>query len=275
MRLLSTVTNSVLGTHSPDAHPISVVDVGDALSIYNARFRDTPGYFMDEAIAMWDFLLLQQAGSGIQGNFLEIGVFGGKSAYLGAVHMRQDETCLLVDVGDITPVAARIHEELKRTTLVVNARSDDPAAERQLAAYLGTVRWFHIDGDHSGFSAANDLRLADRFLAAGGIICVDDFFNPRYPQLSAAVYKFLFDHSFSYRIVLCGMNKCYLVRTVDYGFYEGLIRKYLFGHLSGLGYSVLVSKSSWVHDMGCFAVLSRYVDVNLLGRDEDPEDIPF
>jgi hypothetical protein len=275
MRFLSALTHSVLGMHSPEAQPISIADVGDALGIYNARFRDTPGFFMDEAIAMWDFLLLQQAGSGIQGNFLEIGVFGGKSAYLGAVHTRQDEACLLVDIGDITPVAERIRKELNRTTLVVTARSDDPAAARQLAAYLGTVRWFHIDGDHSGFSTANDLRLADRFLAAGGIICVDDFFNPRYPQLSAAVYKFLFDHSFSYRMVLCGMNKCYLVRTVDYGFYEDLIRKYLCGHLSSLSHSVLLSKSSWVHDMGCFAVLSRSVDVDLLGRDEDPEDIPF
>jgi hypothetical protein len=246
-----------------------------ALGIYKAMFGETHGFFMDEAIAIWDFLLLQQAGAGIQGNFFEIGVFAGKSAFLGAVHLRQDEACLLVDINDIMPVAERIRKDLNLSTRVVCGRSDDPGTERQLADYVGTVRWFHIDGDHSGFSAANDLRLADRFLASGGIICVDDFFNPRYPQVSAAVYKFVFDHSFTYRMVLCGMNKCYLVRSADYAFYEGLIRTHLVSHMSGLGHCITLSKSSWAHDMGCFAVLTRYADFDLLGPDHDPHDILF
>jgi hypothetical protein len=246
-----------------------------ALGIYKAMFGETHGFFMDEAIAIWDFLLLQQAGAGIQGNFFEIGVFAGKSAFLGAVHLRQDEACLLVDINDIMPVAERIRKDLNLSTRVVCGRSDDPGTERQLADYVGTVRWFHIDGDHSGFSTTNDLRLADRFLNAHGIICVDDFFNPRYPQLAAAVYKFLFDHNFSYRMILCGMNKCYLVRTAEYVFYEGLIREYLFSHMTALGHSITVSKTSWAHDMGCFAVVGRFGDYEVMGRDEDPGDVVF
>jgi hypothetical protein len=32
-----------------------------------------------------------------------------------------------------------------------------------------------------------------------GIICMDDFFNPIYPQVTAAVYKFLFDNPLTIR----------------------------------------------------------------------------
>ena len=80
--------------------------------------------------------------------------------------------------------------------------------------------------------------------------------NPRYPQLVAAVYKFLFDHAQTYKMLLCGMNKCYIVKGDD-AFYEAFIRNDLSGQLKQRGRIVTISKSSYAHDMGCFAVIQR------------------
>jgi hypothetical protein len=251
-------------------------DTRSPLNIYKEKFGNVHGFFTEQAIAIWDFFLTLQCKAGITGNFLEIGVLRGKSAYLGAVHLRPNERCILLDINDISDVHVRI-EALGIKTIRTTAflRTDNPKLATEIAAYEGTVRWFHIDGDHSGYATANDLRLAAHLLGNRGIICVDDFLNPRYPQLIAAVYKFLFDRSFEYQMILCGMNKCYIARAADYAFYESAIRTQLSDYLKSVGHTLTISKSSYAHDMGCFAVVHRQGDFDYLGRDEDATDIPF
>ena len=95
---------------------------------------------------------------GIAGNFLEIGVYEGKSAYLGALHLRPDESCILVDINDLAEVKAGIEKLGIAAVCAQGYRSDNPRSMKSIAAYQGTVRWFHIDGDHSGFATAEDLR---------------------------------------------------------------------------------------------------------------------
>ena len=259
----------------PDNPPLGEPDPSSPFGLYRAKFSATIGFFMPEAMAVWDFFLTLQNNSGIGGNFCEVGVLQGKSAFLGGLYLRQDETCILVDINDLKPVAARLQEHGISTICVEGERSDNPAVLRRLEAYRGTVRWFHVDGDHSGFATTNDIQLADRFLGSRGIICVDDFCNPRYPQLTGAVYKFLFDNSFSYKLLLCGMNKCYIVRSADYAFYETAIRNDMSAHLKRVGHNLTISKSSFAHDMGCFSVVHRLGDLDYFGRDEDNSDIPF
>jgi hypothetical protein len=111
--------------------------------------------------------------------------------------------------------------------------------------------------------------------AGRGVICVDDFFSGRYPQVTAAVYKFLFDTAPLYRMVLCGAGKCYLVRSADYTLYEGLIRKHLAGHLRGRGQSVTIHKSTYAYDMGCFSIDPRGPNMDYRGRDSGTSNIPF
>jgi Methyltransferase domain len=245
------------------------------VEIYKAKFGDVRGFFVDEDIAVRDFFLGLQHASAIVGNFLEIGVLDGKSAYLGALHLAPDESCLLVDCNNIGHVAAGIADSGLRPAHIVQGRSDSPSTERQLDAFRGSVRFFHIDGSHTGFATLNDLRMADRFLGDRGIICVDDFPNRRYPQLIAAVYKFLFDNDPIYKMVLCGINKCFIVRAADYTFYESAIRTHLLGHLKIAGHDMTLSKSSYAHDMGCFSILHKWNGLDHWGLDDDPSYLPF
>jgi hypothetical protein len=245
------------------------------LSVYRSRFGDTPGFFTNLAIATWDFFLVSQRAMAVAGNFLEIGVYRGRSALLGACHMVRGETCILADVCPIEEVAAAIRSLEGPDVVVASGKSSMLLSGHSLAQFEGTVRWLHIDGDHAGHSVMNDLRVSERFLNDCGVICVDDFFSWRYPQLTAAVYKFLLDTAPLYRMVLCGAGKCYIVRSADYVIYEALIRKYLAGHLRGCGELVTIHKSGHTHDGGCFSLGPRSNEADYHGTDADPADIPF
>ena len=243
------------------------------LEVYRQRFAGVRGFFMEEAIAIWDFLLTAQRNNSVKGNFFEIGVLEGKSAGLGAAHLVDDELCILIDIHELQQLAQSLREISVKTLVKAGRRSDDPTVANELREYEGTVRWFHIDGAHDGYTTTADLRLADRFLANRGVICVDDFLSPRYPQLTAAVYRFLFDNPI-YRMFLCGMNKAYIARAADYAFYEGIVKHGLPKHMRDSGYAVTLAKTSYSHDYGCFAVIERSSDFDVYGRDEDPADIP-
>ena len=60
----------------------------------------------------------------------------------------------------------------------------------ELMQHRRSFRWIHIDGEHTGQAVGNDLAIAHELLADDGIICIDDFFNPAYAQVSAASFPF-------------------------------------------------------------------------------------
>jgi len=61
----------------------------------------------------------------------------------------------------------------------VNSRNVTPA---DLTAWSdGPIRLFSVDGGHVADLVASDLRLAESCLAQGGIVAVDDVFNPEWP----------------------------------------------------------------------------------------------
>ena len=39
--------------------------------------------------------------------------------------------------------------------------------------------------------------------------------------------------------------------------------------------SVTIAKTSYAHDFGCFSIVAPYGDRDIVGRDEDPNDIVF
>jgi hypothetical protein len=244
------------------------------LEQYVNTYATLEGFMMPEATVVWDFLFVQQRNLNITGDFLEIGVFKGKSALLGALYLQQGELALLVDVNEIHDVRDEI-ARLSVDARIFQGKSSALKTSEQFNDRLGKVRWFHIDGDHTGYSAYNDLCLAEQFVSELGIICADDFCNPRYPQLTAAIFKFLFDRSFLFKMVLCGMNKCYIVHSEAYPIYEDLIRKYMARHILVKGFNLTISKTGYAHDMGCFSVGPRIEDFDYIGPDGDLTKVVF
>jgi hypothetical protein len=241
---------------------------------YRSEFSGLHGFFEDEAQATWDFLLTQQHAMNIKGGFVEIGVWKGKSALLGALHLNPAEPVILVDIGNIDPVVDKIRSLDGPDPKTFIGRSHQFRFSEQFKSHAGSIRWFHIDGDHSGFSTWNDLRIAADMISFEGIICVDDFFNVRYPQLTAAVYRFLFDNP-QFKMLLVGGNKAYICTADRYALWERLVRQYLVPSLSERGFNITLSKSSYAHDDGCFSIVTRHEDRDILGRDEDVDDVVF
>jgi hypothetical protein len=243
-------------------------------AIYRQRFSSVEGFFAEGAQAVWDFLLGIQASMTVGGGFMEIGVWRGKSAFLGALHTRQDEPVVLIDIHDLSDVADEIRTFHPENVVSFTGKSSWFRSSESYEQYRGAIRFFHVDGDHSGFGTYGDIALASEMVGDRALISIDDFGNMRYPQLHAAIYKFLFSRP-DFRMVLCGENKAYLCRTEDFALFDGLIRNYLIGHCAGLGSEWTLARTSYAHDFGCFAIQDRIEGRPLIGRDEDPDDIVF
>lgn len=160
--------------------------------------------------------------------------------------------------------------------LFLERRSGDLLGDPALRDGVGRFRWCHIDGDHTGYSTAEDLHTCAHLVSERGLICVDDFFNFKYPQLTAAVYDFLIANPLRFRMLFCGFNKCYICRAPDYAAYEKDIRENLFGHLREHGLKTQLFKTSYSFDSGCFSVHphSSPTGYDVHGMDEDPTFVP-
>jgi len=235
------------------------------------------GWFYPQSAALWDTLLGYQEANGIVGNFLEIGVYQGKSAVMAALHRQGDETCVLVDPMPLEPVRQRIEQILP-----------DAKCEyiQEMSQYLWRhsfvrdaardFRWIHIDGEHSAQAVQNDLTIAETLLSDRGMLVIDDFFSPSYPQITQAVFRFLDANPGRLMLALCGYNKGYLVRPRAAREYLRFMKSSLYANLAKRGFGrVTICKTSDPSDMNTFGVIDRYNNMDYRGPDWDLENIPI
>lgn len=67
----------------------------------------------------------------------------------------------------------------------------------------------HIDGGHSKEVVLNDLGIVSHYLGNNGIIVLDDFQRPDWPEVSQAIYLWLEENP-QFKIFCIGHNKVYL-----------------------------------------------------------------
>jgi predicted O-methyltransferase YrrM len=242
---------------------------------YSKHSRDVPGFVMPESIAIWDCLLAFQQHRQISGPLLEIGVYYGKSAVMLAMHASETDELFLVDPSDFVAAAEALVKTVKPKGVVVfKQRSSQGAAWSLAASHARLFRWVHVDGDHKAESVWNDLELANRLLSDEGILCVDDFLNPRYPQLIYAVCTFLDKHRAELQMFLCGFNKAYLVRPNALFRHLQFVKEDLGNQLTSLGIKeVTIYKTDYPSVLNCFGIGSRWGDFLYYGLDEDPTQV--
>jgi hypothetical protein len=96
----------------------------------------------------------------------------------------------------------------------------------------------------------------------------------RYPQLHAAIYKFLFERT-DFKMVLCGAGKAYICLAEDFAWFDERVREGLLDHVGEQGCALSLHRSSYAHDYGCFSIQPRVDDRAFIGRDEAPDEIVF
>jgi predicted O-methyltransferase YrrM len=239
---------------------------------FQRESAEVPGFVMPESIAIWDFLLTEQEREQVTGALLEIGVYCGKSAIMLAMQALPEEELVLVDVSDFVDQAAVVVDKFKNENVrVIKAKSSSGVCWALTKDRKRSFRWIHIDGDHKAKTVENDLRLASRLLAENGIICVDDFFNARYPQLTYAVNEFLLTENSEFKMFLCGFNKAYIVRARRHREFLRSIHANLGQGLTERGFSnFTIYKTDLPGACNSFGIGSRWQQYVYYGLDEDP-----
>ncbi len=241
----------------------------EKLTRYKREFADLDGFFMPLAMATWDFLFAAQKEHNIGGGMLEIGVFQGKSALLSALYLAPDEPGFFLDLHKIPAAQEQISLVKPENAHFLTMNSVNALRDPGLAGNRGALRWIHIDGEHTGYATAVDLSTAAYLLSADGIICVDDFFSFKYPQLTASVYQFLLDNPFAFKMFLISANKCYICRSNSLQMYDDHIRNHVIEDMQLAENNWTLARTSYLHDFGCFSIIPRNKDRNFVGLDRD------
>ena len=80
---------------------------------------------------------------------------------------------------------------LDLSAITIFADSSENVAADQVVSAAGPVRLFSIDGGHTAHLTENDLQLAERCVTSGGVVILDDYFNPEWPDVSVGANRFL------------------------------------------------------------------------------------
>lgn len=236
------------------------------------------GWFSSLSHATWDVLLAYQQDLGVLGNLLEIGVWHGRSAAVLASYQRDGETLALIDpmmqTDRITEAFARVGVTLapERHALLEN-RTSDMTAARDLWDLQRSVRFMHIDGEHTASGVQRDLELAHDLLRDDAVCVLDDFFNVSYPQVTQALYEYLAQHPGHFRLFLGSTRKGYLCRPSRFYDYYTFCLEQLRPALLDRGIEVLLKKTSSIADSPTLSIVQEDEGREYRGPDWDEDSL--
>ena len=145
-----------------------------------------------------------QAAAGILGAIYEIGVYEGRFLLALAQLARPGEALVAIDLfalpGDSPAPRIRSSEPLRSNVArhatdaaaLAVIEADSTALEpARLRAAHGPARLFSIDGAHDPESTRRDLVTAAALLAPGGVVFLDDCFNPHFPGVQEGLARYM------------------------------------------------------------------------------------
>lgn len=231
-----------------------------------------PGWFSFQSFCVWRAFLEEQAG--VRGDLFEIGVWKGRSASMLASYRKDDEKLFLCD--------RRLDESVIRDSIrsvgaeavnlqFIEAFSKDLQARLDLRAMHHTVRWCHIDGEHTGTAVWRELELANQIVSPEGITVVDDFFSPRYPANTTEVVRYLEKNPVHFRLLAVGFNKAYLCRPESVPRYMDFLASGMKRSMRKYGWKATIYKTTGPWDMDAVG-MDEFIDAAgiQVGPDNDP-----
>lgn len=188
------------------------------LESYFDAFDRIEGWFSVDAALLFMAYNEVIAEHGIAGDVLEIGVHHGLSA-VALSAMRGDGAQLVaIDLFE------QLQERNTRAHFVRNMTTffGDIGFVRSIAAPSSTLggadvgdgySFCHVDGGHTATETYQDLDLCSRILLPGGVLALDDYFNPAYPGVCEGAIKFWLDHDGTLKPIAAGFNKVLFQNT--------------------------------------------------------------
>ena len=189
------------------------------LQRYLQAFHRIEGWFEFDAALL--FMKYNQIAfkPGELGNVLEIGVHHGLSSIAMAALRGPGKQLTAID----------LFEKQQKKNVSGSGSGDrghfeknmrefypDPAFVRVIARPSGELApsdlgsgftFIHIDGGHSPEEVYNDLKLCHDVSEDGGLIALDDYFNPEHPGVCEGAVEFALRHPGCLRPMIAGYNK--------------------------------------------------------------------
>ncbi len=208
------------------------------LDNYLRNHASVPGWLNDYSARVIVALSRIQTQRGVTGCVGEIGVHMGRLFILLKLLASDDEKAIAIDVfsdqhlnmdqsgrGDRQRFLANLERYASGDGVVALQASSLDVRADDILARVGPCRLFSIDGGHTAECTLNDLRLAERVLAPGGIVILDDYFNPSWPDVAAGASAHFLDRATELRPFAIAPNKLFLVRLEDHSAYLGALRR--------------------------------------------------
>lgn len=173
---------------------------GDAIQLYE-KVESIIGFFnYDDAQHFWLLLKMQNA-LGISGDLFETGTWKGRSSAFLSFFLEENEKLLLSDVFS-SPATDKYPEYPSIDQVKSAICSLNPGVENRLVFYPGLsrslnipkqikIRFAHIDAGHSYEECTSDLDKITPHIIVGGIVAVDDYDHPDWPEVKPATDDWL------------------------------------------------------------------------------------
>jgi len=165
------------------------------------------------------------AAQGIAGDVLEIGVHHGLSAIILASMAHTGGKFIAVD----------LFEDLQDHNVSGSGSGNEKEFHRNMAkffddlSFLKTIKanssslsavalgsgfsFCHIDGGHTPEETFQDLDLCCQLLMPGGLLALDDYFNPAFPGVCEGANEFRLQHREKLKPIAIGFNKVLFQKT--------------------------------------------------------------
>lgn len=182
----------------------------DPVDSYFSRLEFVPGW-----LAPIDFIVLRtlaqmQTNRGITGDFLEIGVYCGKTAILLRLLCEENENLVVCDLFDSLDVPAvdrshisqwygagvpraRFEETYRQYHLALPTILEIPSVELPSAGLGAQFRLLHIDGSHVFQTVRSDIGNAKVLSCPGAFVALDDYGRSHCPGVPPAVWQAHFE----------------------------------------------------------------------------------
>jgi hypothetical protein len=177
----------------------------DLETFRNEGFEQIEGWCSSSLFPICTLIDELQRTRDVKGGACEIGIHHGKFFLLLNQFVDADQTSYAVDLfdqqefnidysgqGSLTTfrqnIAAFDRHEGKNIE-IISADSTDGSLEQRIKP--GAIRLFSVDGGHTAEHTISDLQLANRLIAPGGVVIMDDILNQGWLGVIEGVIKYL------------------------------------------------------------------------------------
>lgn len=230
--------------------------------------RQVEGWLTPLSARILAFLLDEQARLGVHGSVGEIGVHHGKLFLVAYLATRRAERAFAVDLfdlqelnvdgsgrGDRERFLANVERHAGSTEgLVVLTADSLKLPPARLLEEAGPARFVSIDGGHTDECTLNDLRLAEACLADGGIILLDDYFNPNWPDVSVGAARHFTSPGAKTKPFLITPNKVFFAEERNHSVYQRALYEPFRSHYARSGRMFGAAVDIYIVDGGIRAI---------------------